>query len=238
MKQLKIIKLKIEELLPMAENPNKMSDAKFNTLVKTMEEIGYDQPIKVWWNEEVKKYEIIKGNHRYWGLKTLGETEIDCVIGEYANRDEALRDLVRDNIVKGEIDPVKFTEMYNKLSEKYGEDATKGMFDFIDENEMKRLIKEIKKELPEDLQKKLEEAKEEIKTIDDLSLVLNRIFTEHGDTLPFNLMVFDYLKGGEVFYVRANKENWKQLMEIKQYCVDNKKDVNDVIQIGFNRNIE
>ena len=234
---MKIIKLKIEDLLPIEENPNKMGDRKFNSLVKTIEEIGYDQPLKVWWNEEKKKYEIVKGNHRFWALKLLGETEIECVIGEYANRDEALKDLVRDNIVKGEIDPLKFTELYNKMIDKYGKDAVKEMYAFIDENEMKRLYKEVKEALPEELQKKLEEAKEEIKTIDDLSLVLNKIFSEYGDTLAFNLMVFDYLKGGQVFYIRCNKENWQKLMEIKQYCVDNKKDINEAIQIGINRNV-
>ena len=101
---MEIKKIKIEELLPTEENPNKMPDNKFNSLVKAVEEIGYDQPCKVWWNEEKKKYEIVKGNHRYWALKLLGYTEIDCVIGQYKDREQMLKDMVRDNIVKGELD--------------------------------------------------------------------------------------------------------------------------------------
>lgn len=230
-----IKKISINELLPLEENPNEMKDKKFNSLVKTIEEIGYDQPIKVFWNEEKKKYEIIKGNHRFWAMKLLGEKEIDCVIGNYENRDEALRDCVRDNIVKGQLDPFKFTKIIDSLSDKYGDEAVKEMFSFIDEAEMKKLYKEVKESLPEDLKKKLDEAKDDIKTIDDLSIVLNKIFAEHGDMLKFNFMVFDYMSGGKICYIRASKENWKTIEEMVQYCKDNKKDINEIIQISIKK---
>jgi len=227
-------KIKIDDLLPTEENPNVMKDNKFNSLVKAIEEVGYDQPIKVWWNEEKKKYEIVKGNHRYWALKLKGEIEIDCIIGEYPNRDLMLKDMVRDNTVKGELDPVKFTELYQKIADKYGQDITKEMFAFLEENEIKRLIKQVKKELPDDLKQKLEEAKEEIKSIDDLSFILNKLFNEYGDTLQFNFMIFKYSKWEESCYIKANKDNWKKIKEIAQYCKDNKKNINEVIKIEMN----
>lgn len=231
---MKIKKLKISELEPMRENPNEMKDNKFNSLVGAIEELGYDQPIKVFWNENKEKYEIVKGNHRYWALRTMGkgeEDEIECVIGEYETRDQALKDMVRDNVVKGELDPYKFTELWEKISDKYGEDVTKEMFGFLEEKELDRLIKEVKEGMSDDMKEKLEEAKEEIKTIDDLSLVLNRIFNEHGDTLEYNFMTFDYLKGGKICYIQASKENWKKIEEITKHCKDKGLDINKVIKI-------
>lgn len=227
-------KLKLDDLLPTEENPNVMKDRKFNVLVKTIEEVGFDQPLKIWWNEEKQKYEIVKGNHRYWALKTLGWTEVDCVVGTYANRDEMLKDLVKDNVVRGEMDPLKFAQLYDKVSAKYGKEITREMFGFLDQKEFERLYKEVKAALPEELREKLEEAREEIKTIDDLSIVLNRIFTQYGDTLQYNFMTFDYLRGGEIIYIRANKENWQKIEEITQYCKDNKLDINEVIKIDKN----
>jgi ParB-like chromosome segregation protein Spo0J len=237
---MEIVKIKMKDLLPTEENPNVMSENKFNALVRAIEELGYDQPIKVWFNPERQKYEIVKGNHRYWALKILGlkdEDEVECVLGNYKNRDEMLKDMVRDNVVRGEIDPVKFTQLYDKISAKYGKDVTREMFSFIEEAELKRLYKEIKKELPEELKKKLEEAKEEIKTIDDLSIVLNKIFSQYGDTLKWNFMIFDYLKGGKCIYIRASKENWKKIEEIADYCTKNQKDINEVIKIEMRQDI-
>lgn len=231
---MEIIKIKIEDLLPTEENPNVMPDNKFNILVKTIEEVGFDQPLKVWWNEEKKKYEIVKGNHRYWALKILNKTEIECVVGQYKTREEMLKDMVQDNIVKGKLDPLKFTKLYETISQKYGKDVTREMFGFLEESEMKRLYKEMKEALPEELRAKLEEAKDEIKTIDDLSIVLNRIFTDYGDTLTFNFMVFDYMKGGEILYIKASEANWNKIKEISKYCLDNKKDINEVIKIEIN----
>jgi len=237
---MKIVKIKLKDLQPTEENPNVMSENKFNALVKAIEELGYDQPIKVWFNSEIGKYEIVKGNHRYWALKTLGytdEDEIECVVGEYENRDQMLRDMVRDNIVRGKLDPIKFTQLYEKISRKYGKELTREMFSFLEEEELNRLYKEIREQLPPELRRKLEEAKEEIRTIDDLSKVLNEIFSKYGDTLQWNFMVFDYLKGGKIMYIRASKENWEKLQQIAKYCVDNQKDINEVIRIEMSEDL-
>jgi len=233
---MKIVKIKLKDLSPTQENPNVMKDRKFDALVRAIEEIGYDQPIKVWWNKEKKKYEIVKGNHRYWGLKVLGlkdEDEVDCVLGQYKNRDEMLRDMVRDNIVRGSLDPVKFTELYDKISEKYGKELTREMFSFIEEAEMRRLYKEVKKGLPEELKRKLEEVKEEIKTIDDLSIVLNRLFAEYGDTLKYNFMVFRYSKWEEIMYIRCEKDVFQGAKRLAEIAQKKNIDMNDLLRQLF-----
>ncbi|MHA1305232.1 MAG: ParB/RepB/Spo0J family partition protein [Candidatus Heimdallarchaeaceae archaeon] len=231
---MKIKKIPIDDLLPTEENPNKMKNRKFDVLVKTIEEVGYDQPIKVWWNKDLKKYEIVKGNHRYWAMKLLGKKEVDCVIGDYKNREEMLKDLVRDNVVRGEIDPVKFTELFNKLGEKYQKEELKLMMGFVDEAEFKRLYKEIREALPsEEMKRRLDETKQEIRTIDDLSIVLNKLFAEYGDELRYNFMIFSYSNWEEQIYIRANKKNWQKIKEIVKICKDKGLDINEVIKIDI-----
>lgn len=50
---------------------------------------------------------------------------------------------------------------------------------------MKALIDDTRESLPPEMRKEFDKAKEEIKTVDDLSLVLNRLFTKYGSTLPY-----------------------------------------------------
>ena len=226
---MKIKKLKLEQLVPTVENPNKMKDEKFNVLTKTIQEIGYDQPIKVWYNEDLNKYEISKGNHRYWALRTLGEKEVDCVIGDYKDRDEMLKDLVRDNVVKGHLDPIKFTELFNKLSDKYQKDELKTMLGFVDDNEFQRLYKEVRDGLTPEMRKKLDKSKKEIRTIDDLSTVLNKIFFEHKDDLAYGFMVFSYNQK-QVYWIDMDRELKKILDEMAEKSRKDKVPLNEFVK--------
>lgn len=230
---MKIIKVKIEELLPPPENPNVLSDKKFNDLVATMKEIGYDVPIKIWWNKDIKKYEIVKGSHRFWGLKTMGETEVECVLGEYETRDAMLSDMVRDNIIKGELDPIKFTNLYSKIGDKYGKEATRQMFAFLEDAELQRLVKEVKKQLPEELKERLEEAKDEIKTIDDLSIILNTLFQKYEGDLKYNFMIFKTGNMEEAMYIKCDKDVWLSARKIALECREDQKNINEKFREMF-----
>ena len=75
----------------------------------------------------------------------MGEKIVPCIIGDYKSREEMLRDMVRDNIMKGQLDPLKFTQLYDKIAVKYGKETTRELFAFMEDNELKRLYKEIKK---------------------------------------------------------------------------------------------
>jgi len=216
--------LNIDEIITTAENPNVMDEKKFNQLYKVIEKEGFDQPIKVWWNEEIKKYEVVKGNHRYQVIKILGNKTIPAVIGTYENRDEMLKDLVRDNIVKGKLDPIKFTQLFDKVSKDGSKDALKEVMGFTDEAEFTRVYKEVKDSLPEDLKKKLEKSKDQIKTIDDLSYVLNKMFAEYGDTLPIGFIVFNFGKETH-FWVKMDKELKDRMTALTDKCKEENIDI-------------
>jgi ParB/RepB/Spo0J family partition protein len=218
--------VKVDQIdLPFKDiNPNKLSDTKFNRLVEQIKENGFQDPIKVYTGTD-GRLKLYAGEHRLQAAKVLGLEEIPAYIETY-EEDKAKFELFRDNFFRGEIDPQKFTKLYDEMAQKYGE-ATKDLFK-ISDREFERLYKEMKKALPKELQKRLEEAKAEIKSIEDLSTVLNKLFSTYGNTLQYNLMIVDY--GGKAsIWIRVPAERWKEVVEISEYCVNNKMDINELI---------
>jgi len=74
---------------------------------------------------------------------------------------------------------------------------------YDDVDGLRALIDDARKSLPPEMRKEFDKAKEEIKTVDDLSLVLNRLFTKYGSTLPYHYMIMDF-GGKEHIWVRLN----------------------------------
>jgi hypothetical protein len=89
------------------------------------------------------------------------------------------------------------------------------MFGFVDEEEFKKLIASTKDSLPKELQPSFEEAKNEIKTIDDLSNVLNKLFTNYGDTLPYGYMLIDY-GGKDSVWLRLSTTGYDDFLAIAE----------------------
>jgi hypothetical protein len=220
--------INIDLLLESDKNPNKMSDHQFNMLVERIKEQGFKDAISVVPSED-GKYKIIEGHHRVRAAKYLEFTEVPCFIHDDWDEDKQKFELVKSNVLKGHIDPQTFTEMVNELSGKYSKDIIQTMMGFADEKEFSKLYQEIKKQLPADLKKKLDEAKSQIKTIDDLTLVLNKIYNEHGDTIEYNYMIFDY-SSKEQLWIRCNKDLWTKVRNIENICRVKGQDINDVFQ--------
>ena len=219
------------KLIPVAQiqlnpdNVNVMSDVDFNDLVEKINTRGFDQPIKVYFNEEVKKYEVVKGNHRYEAAKFLNIKEIPCVVGEYKDRDNALADGMSDNITRGKIDPEMFTREYNKLKKKYGTDKVMSMMNLSTHKQLQSYVKEVRSTLPEEMKKDLDAVKGEIKTIDDLSKILNNLFSNYGKDLKYSFMVFVH-EGHDHIYVQANKELIGRVKNLAAECRSKQVDMN------------
>jgi ParB-like chromosome segregation protein Spo0J len=85
--------VKINELQPNSYNPNRMSGMNKNSSGKSFSsdgsmlsllkssilKYGFLFPVVVSWDENLQKYRIIDGYHRYEALKQLGVTEIAIV---------------------------------------------------------------------------------------------------------------------------------------------------------------
>ena len=132
-------KLKIDSLIPADYNPRKAlkpGDAEFEKIKNSITEFGYVDPIIV--NSDMT---IIGGHQRWSVLKTLGYTEVDCVVieidktkekalnialnkvtGEWNK--ELLADLIKDlqsldyDVSFTGFDPPEIDELFNDIHSK------------------------------------------------------------------------------------------------------------------------
>jgi len=226
-KEIKMVKT--DSLEPVEFNPNHMSERKFNQLVGRIKEQGFKDPISVVPSTvDEGKYKIIEGEHRWRAAMFLEIEEVPVFIHDDWDEDKQKFEIVKSNVLKGKMDPLAFTKLVNSLSDKYSHETIQEMMGFQDENEFSRLYQEIKKQLPEDLQNKLDDVKDEIKTIDDLSAILNRLFNDYGDTLEYNFMIFDY-SGKDQLWVKCDKPMWEKVNNIANACKMKGRDINEVL---------
>lgn len=178
------------------------------------------------------RFTFIGGHHRRDALQYLGETYGPCTVMADPEFDEdaAEAQLMRNNLIHGKVDPVKFGKMLQKQYDKgIPDDVIQEMYGFAEEAEFEKLKGQLASQLPtKDLQEKFKKAAEEIKTIDGLTKLLNRMFTLHGDTLPYGYMVVDY-GGQHSIWVRASKKTFDAVNLIGQACLENNVTVDDVL---------
>jgi ParB/RepB/Spo0J family partition protein len=224
--EMKIDYLPVDILYANDKNPNKQKDVTFNSLVQNMEQIGFVEPVMVRPKED-GTYEIVSGHHRVEAGKVLGYTEIPCVIQHDFDEDMANFQLVRMNMLKGEIDPMKFTKLYDEMAEKYGDELTKESMGLLDEKAFEKLYVDIREELPDELKKKLDKTKKEIKDVDGLSRILNEMFSSYGDTLNYNFMVFSY-GNKDHYWIQMDKQMNKMMQKLHEVAMDSKVDINEL----------
>lgn len=237
MEEIKREFIEVTRLVALPENPNVMTDIKFSELVERIRDKGFDQEVKVFYNKEKDVYEVIKGNHRVEAAKYLQYEKVPCVVGDYADRDEAVLDAMADNIIRGEVHPEAFTKLYLKYKDMYGAEALLKKMNLSAESELKKFIKEVRRDLPDDLKEDFDKASKDAKTIDDLSLILNKLFNEYGDTLEFNFMYFTY--GGEVqLMVKMSKELKARMENFTARAEADKVDINDMFEQAITKWLE
>jgi ParB-like chromosome segregation protein Spo0J len=221
--------LKIDLIDIQEDNPNEMSDDEFNRLVQSIEEDGFEEPLVVCLSSKKGRYELISGHHRLRAARIIGYTELPCMVHPELPEDRIKAKVVKANILHGKMNPAKFTAMVNDLMGKgYEEELLRDMMGFTDEAEFGKLYQEVKQGLSPELQKKLEESKAEIKTIDDLSRVLNKLFQEHGETVPLNYIVFSY-GGSRHAWVAADKKLWGIIVQMTKQAETENRDINDIL---------
>jgi hypothetical protein len=106
------------------------------------------------------------------------------------------------------------------MAEKYGEESLQDLFGFTDETEWGAVTKAIKRELKdngfteEQIDKAWEEAGED-KSIENLSRILNGIFSENGETLNSRgYMIFDF-EGSKMFFMDVDMKVFKFFDEMQ-----------------------
>lgn len=179
------------------------------------------------------QYRIVNGEHRYHACRVAGMKLIPSVLlTDEKWKDEDLQKFVtvRNNILRGKISPEKFVRLYQDLAKKYKPESLRELFKFTDEDEWKRLTVSMrdslkKMGLPQELIDKFSANVKEMKSIDDLSIILNSIFTEYGRDSKLNFMCFSWA-GKEILYVMANDKVFKKVKEFVKWVREEEIDIN------------
>jgi len=228
--------LPIDSLRANPNNPNEMSDKQFNLLYDNIERVGLTDPILVRPTQEDGVYEIVGGEHR-WEVAKLHElAEVPVTIITDADFDDDMMafQTVRHNIIHGSMSPKKFMAMYQKLSGKYSTEVAAEMFGFAEEEEFRKLVIATAKSLPDDMKESFTKAAKEVKTITGLASLLNKLFTDFGDTLPYGFMVFDYGNHDNI-WLRMNGSSQKKefLAVAEEYAVKGHRSMDAVVTLIF-----
>ena len=177
-------------------NPNEQDPGTFNALVANIKEVGFLDPILVCPRPDVpERYFSISGSHRVKAGRVAGATKIPAMIRTDFTEDMMRFQNMRFNIIKGKLDPLKFTNMFRQLAEKYGDEVTRQLMAFTDRAAFDAVYKQVSQSLPVEMKEKLAKTKAEIKSIDGLAAILNEMFAKNGATLDSGYMVFSY--GGQ-----------------------------------------
>lgn len=235
-KSLPTYDIPIDLVAPNNFNANEMNDPTFNRLVQEMEETGMIDPIQVV-PAVGGKFVIIGGEHRWAGARSLGYETIPChILTDEKFLDEKLQKLlsVRLNVIKGKMNPEKFTALYEEMAKEYGTEQLQALFGFTESDAWKKLVKGAEDALTKTgvggpaLAAEMKRRSKKVKTVDGLSSVLNSLFKKYGNDLENNFMVFVF-GGKEHLYVIADGRVQSALEEIKEACREGGLDINEVL---------
>jgi ElaB/YqjD/DUF883 family membrane-anchored ribosome-binding protein len=198
-----------------------MTEEVFDALCEEIREQGFDEPILV--RESTKQpgyYEIGSGHHRWKAANVIGMDTVPCIVKEWSDTDLTLA-LTKRNVLRGNVtDKSKLAKIYEQLVKEMG-DATVAQkaMGFHNKKAFETLLDQAKKTMTATQRKKLDAAKETIKSVDDLSSVLNSIFKESGSELDKGYMVFSF-GGKHHHYFQIDEVTHANLGKIKKKCED------------------
>lgn len=231
-------------LVPAPWNPNKQNDRVFKNLVDAIRQVGFLEPVVIapvpednWqdyltedqYAEGIERFRlIVGGKHRWDAANVLDMPEVPIVFKEDFDEDLVKLQNMRLNMLRGKIDPAKFQSLFMDLVEKgYSDELLREQMGLVEEQAFQSLVKDIKEDLPPELRKKVESAEEagDIETVDDLQRLLNELLSKHGDTLPYDYLIFDY-SGKSVVWVQLDEDAHKEVTQAVQRCFDARVSVN------------
>lgn len=227
-----IVWLDIELVHPNEWNPFEQNDETFNNLVDNMREAGFQDPVLVAPDKEKSgTYKVVDGEHRWQAGRVLEYKQIPCIICEDWDEDQMKFQTMRFNMIKGNINPLKFGTMFKAMALKYGEEVTRKLM-AIDRKEFEKLYKRTLENVPPEIRKQLQKSKKEIDNVQTLSSVLNNLFKKYGDTVKHGFMIFTY--GGKPHtWIIMNETIKDKLEELKDACVDHDINLNVMFEIIF-----
>lgn len=231
--------IEISKIHPNEWNPNEQTDNVFNQLVEEIRTDGFDHPLQVvpcsCEKIDGPHYKIIGGEHRFKAVQVLGWEKVPCVI--YENWNEELQKLktVRRNLLSGELNDRKFTDLVRSMKDDNPELTNELLvraMGFDNEQEYAKHLLEVtereESEGREWLNDMMKATGNEVEAVDGLSDILNNIFTQYGETVPQSFMFFAY-KGKTHLAVFMNEELKKKVEGIVEILKKSGQNMNDYL---------
>jgi hypothetical protein len=211
----------VEDIEPDPENPNRMELAEFNELVAGVKRDGFLGSILVVPIVEIPgRYRISDGEHRWKAAKLAGLDKIPCAVKSGWSDDERQIHMVRMNELRGRLDPERFTALWSRLRETYGEEALKRRLGLLGkEGEFKRLLKTVGNQLPAQLKADFAKRGDKIRRVEDLATVVQSLFARYGSTVDAHFIVFAF--GGRThLMVRADDKSFGPIEQLAARCAE------------------
>jgi hypothetical protein len=226
---LEVFDIAVENLIPDEDNPNEMDEATFDQLVEEIREQGFDEPIQVREHPSLEgKFQIGSGHHRTKAAIVLGMSVVPAIIKDWSDREIKVA-LVKRNVLRGDPNKQKLVALYRDLAKGKDSVQVQRELGFTSTKKFEALYEQAAKNLNPKQRKKLDEAKETIKSVDDLSSVLNKIFKESGSELDKGYMVFSF-GGKKHHYFQIDKTTQDNLETIIAHCEKHDIPYTDVMQ--------
>ena len=220
-------------------NPNQMREKEFERLLREIGESGMIAPIQV--VPMGDRYRIIGGAHRFQVCQLLEYTTIPAVVlTDEKWQDEGLQKLetVRLNIIKGGLNAEKMIDLYNDVSEQYGDEAMADLLGFTDERALAKIVGDVKRSmkdagLPEEALEKLEHEAEKIKDsskfLDRLGAILEKIYSTYGESVDNRFIYFDW-GGKKHLYVETSGPTFKRVQKLMTHIKENELNADKVFR--------
>lgn len=108
--------VRLSQLIANNYNPNRMPDLEMNLLSQSIKKYGFLFPIITSYEEDIKKYRIIDGYHRYEVLKRMGAQSV-AIIDLKLSYHDAVQLTVLMNRIKGMHQVELMSELVVKLED-------------------------------------------------------------------------------------------------------------------------
>lgn len=205
----------IDLLDPDPLNPQVQDLGTFNELVEAIRQDGMLESVNV--VPEGDRFRIVAGEHRWKAAKLAGLKQVPVIVtpADQWSEDERRIALIRSNVIKGKFDPEKFSDLWRQLEARYGKEALLRRTGLdARQAELKRVLKETGDALP-DAKMKAELAKrgERIRSVEDLSAIVNSLYAEYGATLDSNFVAFSFM-GRTHLMVRCTPETFGHIRHL------------------------
>lgn len=223
----------IDDIEPNDWNPNIEDPVTFNELVENIKEYGFKDPLEVVRLGGSDRFRIIDGEHRWKAAKLAGEKELPVVIVDFEEDIQKVQ-TVKASVIRGRMDPARFTKLYLDMEKKYGPEKLRKLMGLSQKDaEFRRLLRQVKKGLPEEVQVEIEKRADKIRNVEDLAAIVNSLYAKYGGTLQSHYMMFSY--GGQThIMIKLNETGWKATKGLMERCRSNGVDINDEVARRFN----